>query len=383
MSLSRRTYGSRDLPNTRMSWDIARYLPVPVAVLLSQVIEEFIRRPMLERLRFQELEDAEHEEAQQEVEMQQALFEQECRDEEEAALLEVELDADDSLTEDQKKSLLAAAAAKRAQVSAEKAVIVKKKPQVATRKTKPRGDGYEEEVKKFVRSITTDLLEKVQEIREKTPLLQFPDVPTALDTSSLAHRNPSLEFVRTMCHVMSLDRMAAEEVSDLRRNLLRLLGVREFAKEARFIDPSLPLILRNTICSFCNAVVDLDLARDCRLWDPASASSDPNQAQALPWSCEYCSHPYDLEAMELSLLRDAQKLIVAYQVQDVECRKCKLVKRDNMSMHCGCSGAQYELAMDAKTFYRTIRAMKSVASFHNFELLSQTIGWIDSSLCNR
>lgn len=383
LSVPRRTYGSRDLPNTRMSWDIARYLPVPVAVLLSQVVEEFIRRPMMERLRFQELENAEQEEALHEIEEQQEAFEQECRDEEEAALLEMELEADGSLGEDEKKAWLAAAALKRAEKAAKSVVAVKKKPRAPARKMKPRGDGFEEEVKSFVRSITTDLLEKVQEIREKTPLLQFPDVPTALDTSSLAHRSPALEFVRTMCHVMSLDRMAAEEVSDLRRNLLKLLGVREFAKEARFIDPSLPLILRNTICSFCNAVVDLDLARDSRLWDPASASSDPNQADALAWSCEYCSHPYDLEAMELSLIRDAQKLVVAYQVQDVECRKCKLVKRDNMSMHCGCSGAQYELSMDSKAFYRTIRAMKSVASFHNFELLSQTISWIDSSLCNR
>lgn len=383
LAVSRRTYGSRDLPNTRMSWDIARYLPVPVAVLLSQVIEEFIRRPMLDRLRFQEFEEAELEEAQREAEVQQEAFERKCRDEEEAALLENELEADESLGDDEKKAIMAAAAAKRAQVAAEKAVHVKKKPRAVTRKMKPRGDGFEEEVKNFVRSITNDLLEKVQEIREKTPLLQFPDVPTALDTSPLTHRNPSLEFVRTMCHVMSLDRVAAEEVSDLRRNLLRLLGVREFATEARFIDPSLPLILRNTICSFCNAVVDLDLARDCRLWDPASAYSDPSHAPALPWSCEYCSHPYDLGAIELSLLRDAQKLVVAYQVQDVQCRKCKLVKRDNMSMHCSCSGAQYELAMDSKAFYRTIRAMKSVASFHNFELLSQTIDWIDCSICNR
>jgi hypothetical protein len=253
-------------------------------------------------------------------------------------------------------------------------------PRRPRRKLKPRGDGYAEEVRSFVRSIAGDLLEKVQEIREKTPLLQFPEVPTALDESVHGARNPSLEFVRTLCHIMSLDRAAVEDVGDLRRNLLRLLGVREFAKEARFVDPSLPLILRNVICSFCNAVVDLDLARDARLWDPTSGRGAG--VDALPWSCEYCSHPYDLGAIEWALVRDAQKLVVAYQVQDVECRRCKLVKRDNMSMHCGCSGAPYELVVDTKAFYQSIRAMKSVASFHNFQLLSQTIDWIDASCVN-
>lgn len=40
------------------------------------------------------------------------------------------------------------------------------------------------------------------------------------------------------------------------------------------------------------------------------------------------------------------------------------------------------LAMDSKMFYRTIRSMKSVAYFHIFELLSQTIIEFDASLCH-
>jgi DNA polymerase epsilon subunit 1 len=229
----------------------------------------------------------------------------------------------------------------------------------------------------------------VQEIREKTPQLQFPDVPTALDIPTNGHRSPALEFVRTLCHILALDPASIEEVGDLRRNLLRLLGVREFAKEAQFVDPALPLLLRNVICSYCNAVVDLDLARDARLWDPSSAANshavgDEGIGQgAIPWSCEYCSHPYDTQGIELALIRDAQRMVVAYQVQDLQCKKCRLVKRDNMSMHCGCSGAPYELVVDTKTFYMSLRALNSVAAFHNFQLLTETLEWITASCASQ
>eukprot|EP00737_Agarophyton_chilense_P000701 gb/GEZJ01000776.1/.p1 GENE.gb/GEZJ01000776.1/~~gb/GEZJ01000776.1/.p1 ORF type:complete len:1790 (-),score=227.93 gb/GEZJ01000776.1/:5472-10268(-) len=44
-----RTYASQDIPLARMEWDFPRYLPLPIAVLWSQVVEEFIRRPIIQR----------------------------------------------------------------------------------------------------------------------------------------------------------------------------------------------------------------------------------------------------------------------------------------------------------------------------------------------
>lgn len=161
----------------------------------------------------------------------------------------------------------------------------------------------------------------MQGIREKTQLLQFPDVPTALDERVHMHRNPSLEVVRTMCDVMSLHRGSSEVVSGLRRNLLCLLGLREFSKEAHCVDPSLPIILRNRIYSFSYEVVDIDPARKSRMLVPASVGCH-GQSESLPLLCEDFSHPYDLADIELALVCGAQKLVVAYQVRDVECRKC-------------------------------------------------------------
>lgn len=331
-----RIAASRDIPYARMTWDIARYLPVPVAVLWTQVVEEFVRRPMVLRLR----------------------------------MIEQETESPGELFEESGKDILG---------SAENAETYLKK-----RQRRPRGDGFAEEVLGFTKSLSGQLLEKVHEIREKTPTLVFPDVPSVFKFYD-HRRNPALEFVRTMCHVLGLDSSAAEEVAGMRRSLLRLLGVREFAKEALFTDPALPVPLRDLICSFCNAVVDLDVARDARLWtekEIEDSENDGTQSSKPFWACEYCGNHYDMRQIELGLTRDAQKLYTAYQVQDLVCRKCNMVKRENMTTHCNCSGTRFQLTVGREGFHKQLYALKSVAEFHRFEFLLETVSWMVESTRN-
>lgn len=318
---------SRDIPGVRMMWDLARYLPVPVAVLWKQVLEEFIRRPIVQRLRYEE-------------ELEAKALENE--------LLGTEEGDDEDGMEDANNP-------------------TKKLKKLVH---KPRGDGYADEVRSLIRKLTGHLLEKVQEIREKTPRLTFPDVPTSIVSSATHRRNPALEFVRTLCHIMSLDAAGTEDVGNLRRSLLRLLGVREFAKESQFVDPSLPVPLHDAVCSYCNTVVDLDLARDARLW------GDDKEGKDGAWACEVCGHPYDVNQLELDLVRVLQKAYAAYQVQDLTCVRCRMAKRENMLTHCACSGAEFQLTISQTAFKQQIRAMKSVAEFHSFELLKHTTTWM-------
>lgn len=319
---SSRVYASRDIPYVRMMWDMARYLPIPVAVLWSQVVEEFIRRPMVQRLKAEEQANSD-----------------ECEDHVLRA------------TEQRKK-----------------------------RQFRPRGDGFVDEVKHLVKSLTGQLLEKVHEIREKAPTLEFPNVPSVLNGPQSKRRNCALEFVRCLCHVFSLDSASTEEVAAMRRNLLQLLGVREFAKESQFINPALPVPLHDVICTYCNAVVDLDVARDSRLWTESEDDRSAKKAKgSMSWSCEYCGNPYDLRQIELDLLRTAQKLFTSYQVQDLVCKKCKLVKRENMTSHCGCSGSPFSMSVDRSLLRKQLFALQSVAEFHRFEFLHETISWMLSS----
>lgn len=361
---SHRVYGGDDIPEARMSWDVARYLPAPVAVLLSQVIEEFLRRPIVERL----------------------------RSEDSGPSNMVDHAADDgkpgASAQRPENIVCGRATAEQAEKAGNQNARLggmdsadKPRPSKRGRRARPRGDGYEEEVKAFMESMRNELFHKVHEIREKAPVLQFPEVPSAYENNS--RRDPALEFVRALCYVLSLDEAASEIVADLRIGLLRLLGVREFAKDAQFRNPSITMSLRSIICSFCNAVVDLDLARDVRLWDTYDQShgrQEPTTVSAF--SCEYCLHPYDMDAIELALIRDAQRLVVAYQVQDLRCGKCRLVKKDNMSQHCGCSGASYELTVDSRSLHASLRAYWKIAEFHQFSLLAQTVQWMMASCAN-
>lgn len=47
-----------------------------------------------------------------------------------------------------------------------------------------------------------------------------------------------------------------------RRDLLKLIGVREFSEEAMFQDPCRSFILPEVICEACNSCRDIDLCRD-------------------------------------------------------------------------------------------------------------------------
>lgn len=337
-------YTSKDIPYVRTTWDMARYMPIPVAVLWTKVVEEFIRRPLIQRLQ------GEHQ-----------------LNEREDLKTSTDAESPDSIVDGDNSRLSV-------QPSRKKKSLL------------PRGDGLVPEVKEVVMKLSSQLLEKVHEIREKAPGLSFPDVPGVLKVLNNGNRNCAVEFVRSLCHVLSHDKASTEEVATLRRNLLQLLGVREFAKEGRFVEPALPVPLHDVICTYCNAVVDLDVARDSRLWaegdDDDETNGECEGRQRRTWACEYCGHAYNLKQIELDLLRVAQKIYTSYQVQDIVCLKCRLVKRENMMTHCSCSGAPFQLSIKREVLHNRFFALKSVAEFHKFELLDETVGWMLSSTSN-
>ncbi|MBZ6370555.1 MAG: DUF1744 domain-containing protein [Microbacterium hominis] len=104
--------------------------------------------------------------------------------------------------------------------------------------------------------LTRELLKATSELKEQydnrtdPESFQFP----ALPGSHLRLKNPVLEFVKTTCAVLSLARDCSEEVIVLKRNLLDFIGVREFAKEAMFINPCLPFKVPMVVCRACNSI---------------------------------------------------------------------------------------------------------------------------------
>lgn len=88
------------------------------------------------------------------------------------------------------------------------------------------------------------------------PLSQFSD------GKSIKMIKPALEFVKAICHVLSLDPSVEDTVGSLRRSMLKLIGVGEFSEEAVWRDPSVSYVLPGVICKSCNHCRDVDLGKD-------------------------------------------------------------------------------------------------------------------------
>ncbi|KAG2397467.1 DNA polymerase epsilon catalytic subunit [Vigna angularis] len=150
------------------------------------------------------------------------------------------------------------------------------------------------------------------------------------------HRgDAALEFIKHVCAVLALDQSVQHEVLVLRKNLLKYVGVREFAPEAEFHDPCHSFVLSNVICSYCNDCRDLDLCRDLALLTEE-------------WRCAVpqCGQPYDRETV-----RQRERL---YHLQDVVCIKCHQVKAAHLAEQCACAGS-FSCKEDANEFRRKMQ----------------------------
>ncbi|KAH0625488.1 hypothetical protein JD844_015027, partial [Phrynosoma platyrhinos] len=176
-------------------------------------------------------------------------------------------------------------------------------------------------------TITQKIQKKVSGSRRTAePSEMFP----ALPGSYLMLNNPALEFVKYVCQVLSLDTNVTNQVSKLKRDLLRLIEVGEFSEEAQFRDPCRSYILPEMICKNCNFCRDLDLCKDPVFSQDGSVL--PN------WACSSCQAQYDSDAIEMALMEALQKKLMAFTLQDLVCLKCKGIKDTHMPVYCSCAG---------------------------------------------
>jgi DNA polymerase epsilon subunit 1 len=173
----------------------------------------------------------------------------------------------------------------------------------------------------------------------------------------------ALEFVKLLCHVLALDTACADEVTTLRANSMRLLHVPSFSANAQFVNPCRSFVLPDVICAFCSSVRDLDLLRDASLL-------------GHNWTCRYCKHAHSRSRIEARLVDLAQRRSMSYQLQDLRCAKCRLVKADNLSDICAnCSGS-FMCTESPQSFESALATFDQVARFHRFEFLQQVVDFL-------
>ncbi|GMF21855.1 unnamed protein product [[Candida] boidinii] len=109
----------------------------------------------------------------------------------------------------------------------------------------------------------------------------------------------------------------------LRKELLALFEIREFNEEGAFKNPTTSLKIPQVICVHCGYTTDIDICRD--------------EEKSL-WHCDFCNKPYNKLVIEERLISELQKLFTTYLTQDLKCEKCSIIKSNEMSSHCACSG---------------------------------------------
>ncbi|KAL4079949.1 hypothetical protein V8B97DRAFT_1928963 [Scleroderma yunnanense] len=188
----------------------------------------------------------------------------------------------------------------------------------------------------------------------------FPVLPG----SYLTLTNPVLEFVKFVCAVLGLAHEYQVEIGLLKRNLLELAGIREFANEAIFRNPCETLKLSNVPCKLCDSLRDFDFCRDPELM--------PNGLDVGPpkWICGGCGGEYDRAAIELELICMLNSIERAFVHQDLKCTKCKQVRSDNVSRYCQCSGA-YQLAIGKADVRRKLKTILNVSVVHGLSRLKE------------
>lgn len=221
------------------------------------------------------------------------------------------------------------------------------------------------------REIEKPLMKKIKQfLRLYNDGASNPDILSQFEwpkvAGSIGHsENPVELFVKTICGIFSLPKELAFESRLFRRHLLNIIEVPEFSDQATFRNPSASLKISQFICDNCGYASDLDLCK----------SDDLVRNDGLghySFVCEQCQRSYSQVAIEEQMVKEVQKTILKYQVQDIKCLKCKRIREDDLSEHCPCSGAWGE-TVPYSSIKDRLETFKHVAKFYQFKLLENVI----------
>ncbi|KAL9625564.1 MAG: hypothetical protein Q9160_000277 [Pyrenula sp. 1 TL-2023] len=172
----------------------------------------------------------------------------------------------------------------------------------------------------------------------------YPDLPSGtLSPSSSSSSttptppNPILTLTLFLLQTLSLNPLHTLESRLLRKDLLALFDVKEFAAEATFRNPSASCTV-DVVCEGCAALRTLDLCRDEELLAFAGAGADAGEWPA----CPSCGAATERLRVEEKLIARVQSLAVGWGTQDLKCgnAKCGRVQGEVGALmeHCVCGG---------------------------------------------
>lgn len=224
---------------------------------------------------------------------------------------------------------------------------------------------------KYIRSeLSHKLYILVEKIKKKIPSNIGPngqDIFPVLPGSYLKLTNPALEFTKAICKILSLDSHLGDTILKLRRDLLRIVGVREFSDEAEWKDPCLSYVLTEVICKACNTCNNIDLCREHYVI---------NETTGFPmWICSFCKAPYDTKEIEAMMIECIHRKCMAHVLQDLQCRKCRMIKDRNMTRYCSCAG-RFDTLLPQSDLSQTLKTFLNIADHFQMIKLKDIVSWI-------
>ncbi|KAL7672483.1 hypothetical protein ACOME3_007367 [Neoechinorhynchus agilis] len=166
--------------------------------------------------------------------------------------------------------------------------------------------------------------------------------------SYFAWDNPSLECIRCLCAILSVDQLSSDLIFNLEHDLLKHLGYghlissRDSSKGVANVGFNTSLVVPQVYS--CLSVLNVDLFRDCafNLIENGGAITEEDDGRKDFWLCLRCHRPYDVNFIEQFLIDVVDNLLVQYFSQDHQCPKCREVRMSNFEKYCKCSGMNYE-----------------------------------------
>ncbi|KAK0098900.1 hypothetical protein PV326_000061 [Microctonus aethiopoides] len=210
------------------------------------------------------------------------------------------------------------------------------------------------------------LFQIVQRIHKKIPekcltIEQNPNLN--LEGGDTKKINPALELIKSICLVLSLDKEVEDEVNELQRNLLRLIGIGEFSNKAQWSDPCISFVLTEIICKACNHTRDIDLCKDIY---------QTIEAGVYVWNCPLCKTNYDNFEIEFALIDTFNRKYMGFILQDLQCKKCHEIQCENITVYCSCSG-QFKTTIDKNDMIKCAKILRSIAKKCHMIVLNDVI----------
>lgn len=235
--------------------------------------------------------------------------------------------------------------------------------QILNTKKEDKEDGIDNSLNGFSHIFSKPLMKRIKKLlRNQQEFILDPQyeedyaIPI-LPGSHLNMKNPLLELVKSLCHVMLLSQSTTLEIRTLRKELLKIFEIREFAKVAEFKNPSTSLVVPDFLCEHCFFISDIDFCKT----DPSSI-----------FSCARCHRDFNRVLLQEHLIQKLRSDIESYLIQDLRCSRCHKVKRDYMSAHCPCAGS-WEGTVPRDSIVHKLHIFKQVAKFYDFDLLFNSI----------